>query len=199
MTVLTQRQIVVADLIGSFALSAASGTMAAGLAANSPIASFRWGGTNPSLALVRKIYMTAANAGTGFTAGTAEFDLFAARGFTVSDSTGNAATLTGNNGKLRTTYGATLTADFRVAATGTLTVGTRTLDATPLNRILLGIPATASIQLLNPGTLIWDERVGEQPLILANNEGFVIQATVPATGTWVFGVSVVLDEVTTYP
>jgi hypothetical protein len=40
--------------------------------------------------------------------------------------------------------------------------------------------------------------MGEQPLQLANNEGFVVQATVPATGTWTFSVQVCRDEVSAY-
>jgi hypothetical protein len=35
-------------------------------------------------------------------------------------------------------------------------------------------------------------------LLLAQNEGFVVRATVPATGTWQFGVTVVWTEVASY-
>ncbi len=197
---LTQRQITVGDVIGSYMMSVVSGTMAAGLAANSPIVSWRWGGGNPSAALVKKIVIDADNAGTAFAAGTAEFDLFVARGFSASDTGGTAATITGNNGKLRTQFPTTLLADFRAAGTATLTAGTRTLDATPLNRLIAGIPVTTvSYEIINPYTPIFDARVSEQPLICANNEGFVIQASVPATGTWSFSCAVYWDEVLAYP
>jgi hypothetical protein len=43
-----------------------------------------------------------------------------------------------------------------------------------------------------------DQRPGEHPLILAQNEGIVIQATVPATGTWQFGVKIDWTEITAY-
>jgi len=39
---------------------------------------------------------------------------------------------------------------------------------------------------------------GESPLVFAQNEGFVVRATVPATGTWQFGVTVAWTEVTAY-
>ena len=38
----------------------------------------------------------------------------------------------------------------------------------------------------------------ESPLVLAQNEGFVIRATVPATGTWQFGCTVTWTELTAY-
>jgi hypothetical protein len=173
-----------------------SGTMAAGLAANSPIASFRFGAA--AISLIRKIQISADNAGTGFAAGVATFDLFAARSFTASDTTGNAATITGNNGKLRTSYATTGISDFRASATATLTAGTRTLDTTPINSLTVPTPVTADISLLPPNTTLFDGRASEVPVILAQNEGFVIQATVPATGTFSFTVQACWDEMASF-
>jgi hypothetical protein len=45
---------------------------------------------------------------------------------------------------------------------------------------------------------MFDQRPGEHPLVLAQNEGFVIQATVPATGVWFFAVKVDWVEIATY-
>jgi hypothetical protein len=36
------------------------------------------------------------------------------------------------------------------------------------------------------------------PMVLAQNEGVVIRATVPATGTWGHGVTMAWSEVATY-
>jgi hypothetical protein len=36
---------------------------------------------------------------------------------------------------------------------------------------------------------------GSHPMLLAQNEGFMIRSTVPATGTWAFSVTVEWDEV----
>ena len=183
-------------VLGSYCMANKSGTMAAGLAASSPIFSYRYGGAN--LAIVRKVKFSAGDAGTAFAAGNFVFDLFAARGFTASDTGGAASTITGNNGKLRTSYATTAISDFRTATTATLTAGTRTLDASQLGSITSSDAATAGNPILTPSDYLLGQNVGEQPLQLATNEGFVVQATVPATGTWVFSVQVCWDEVTAF-
>ena len=184
------------NVSGSYCMSQVSGTMAAGLAANAPIVSWRYGGAN--LAILRKVIMSAQVGATGFAAGNAEFDVFAARSFTVSDTGGQAATLTGNNGKLRTVYGTTALSDFRTSTTATLTAGTRTLDATALNKVAIALPVTANIPILPAQTPVFDQRPMEQPATFATSEGFVIQATVPATGVWTFTVTVCWDEATSF-
>lgn len=183
--------------LGSYEVSEASGTMAAGLASASPIFSFRYGAAN--LAVIRSVYMSAGNAGTAFAAGVGVFRMFVARSFTVNDTGGTALTLTGNNGKMRTSMATTGLSDARIASTGTLTAGTRTLDTTPVGTIVVPLSTTASISMIAPGTKIFDAGASQEyPLVLAQNEGFVIQATVAATGTWSFAVNVEWDEVTSY-
>jgi hypothetical protein len=135
---------------------------------------------------------------TGFATGQMTFNLFAARTFSASDSGGTAGTLTGNNSKLRTSYATMGAADIRIASTSTLTAGTRTLDTDALSNIVVGIGATTTGQFVAPGTFILQTRAGEQPLICAQNEGFVVQATVPATGTWSFGVTTAWDELASF-
>jgi hypothetical protein len=47
--------------------------------------------------------------------------------------------------------------------------------------------------------VLFGEDIGpEHPVLLAQNEGFVVRATVPATGTWQFGITVAWAEVTAY-
>lgn len=184
-------------LLGSYAKALTTGTMAAGLAGASPVFSFRYTGTG--FAVIKRVTMSAGNAGTGFAAGVANFSLFAARTFTASDSGGTAATLTGNNAKLRTSFPTTGVGDIRIASTATLTAGTRTLDSDPLAAFEVGVPTTANASLASPGALLLDPKnAGDYPLVLANNEGFVIQATVPATGTWSGAVFVEWDEYSAY-
>lgn len=183
------------DLNGSYSMAAASGTMAAGLTAGAPIFSFRYGGSG--MAVIRKVILSAGNAGTGFAAGVSTFDLYAARAFTVSDTGGTAVAITTNNGKLRTAFATTGASSVRIAATGTLTAGTRTLDTTQLVSFTVGTVVTAGITLLAPTDLL-PKAAGEMQPIFATNEGFVIHATVPATGTWVFSVTVVWDEVSSF-
>src|SRR6266853_3826937 len=85
---------------GCFQLCSKSGIMAAGLAANSPIYSFRWASIQFN-AIVRRVRMQAWSLGTGFTAGLALFDMFVCRGWTVADTGGITDTLTVDNGNLR--------------------------------------------------------------------------------------------------
>ena len=184
-----------AAVTGSYCMSETSGTMAAALAANAPIGSWRYGGTG--YALLRKVTFGAQDSGTGFAAGVADFSIYGARSFTASDSGGNGATLTGNNGKLRTSFATTGLSDFRVSSTAALTAGTRTLDTTPLITDSNTVPTTANYQLF-PLTDIFRQNVGEQPAEFAQNEGFVMEATVPATGTWFFTLTVCWDEVSAY-
>jgi len=183
--------------LGSYEIAEVSGTMAAGLAGGSPIYSFRNSTTN--LYVVRSVYMSAGNAGTAFAAGVASFKMIVARTFSVSDSGGTAIAVTTNNGKMRTSHATSGLADARIASTGTLTAGTRTLDATAIGAILAPISTTASIVMIPANTKIFDAgQPNEYPLVLAQNEGFIITANVPATGTWSFAVNVEWDELSTY-
>ncbi len=182
-------------LLGSYCMGANSGTMAAGLAGGSPVFSFRYGAA--SLAIIRKVTAEADDITTAFVAGAAKFDMIAARSFTVSDTGGTSGTLTGNNGKLRTSFATTGISDFRVASTATLTAGTRTLDTQPLASVEFSVATSIDAGLL-PTTDIFKVGIGESPLVLAQNEGFVLQATVPGTGTWVFSVRVCWDEVSAF-
>lgn len=178
---------------GAYSKGMISGTMAAGLAANSPVYSFRYGGTG--LAVVKQIRISAANAGTGFAVGVGNFSLYFATAFTASDTGGTAGTLTNNNGDLRTAFPAMGVSDIRIASTATLTAGTRTLGTDALTNLMFPTSATASISLVSPA-VIYNIPPGDYPMVLTNNEGFVIQATVPATGTWTFTVTVDWEEYT---
>lgn len=185
----------VGGLLGSYAVSMTSGTMAAALAAASDIYAFRYTGTG--YAVVRKVSISAATL-TGFAAGTAQFNVFPARAFTAAEAGGTAATLTGNNGKLRTSF-ATTASTIRAASTAALTPGTYTLDTQAWGTSNVATPTTSNVQLLANTDIISPTNFGANyPVALANNEGFVVQATVPATGTWNFVVTVWYDEFSAY-
>lgn len=185
-----------AAVTGAYRMGMVSGTIAAGMSASSPVWAMRYAGVN--FALVRKINISAANAGTAFTAGVASFQLFAARSYTINATGGTAATLTGNNGKLRTSFGANNLGDLRIAATGAITAGTWVADAQPLRNLTAGVVATAGAQIIAPTVMFQRDAGDEFPLILAQNEGLFIAATVPATGTWVLSVDVQWDEVVSF-
>jgi hypothetical protein len=168
-----------------------SGTIAAGLAANSPVFSLRY--TGSGVAVIRRVSVSVAEL-TGSAGGLASLQMFSARAFTASDSAGTAGTLTGNNGKLRTSLATTGVGSIQIATTGTLTAGTRTLDTDPMAGLVASLTTTANTGLLNQSVLYEPSKAGDYPLELANNEGFVIQMTVPATGTEVLQVRVDWEE-----
>lgn len=184
--------------LGSYAVNVPSGTMAAGLAAAAPVFSFRWGAAN-TVALVRNVAVAMMSLGIGFTAGYALLELMIARAFTGSDSAGTPVVLTGNNAKKRTSFATSALTDMRISNTVTLTAGTRTLDANAFAAIMFGIDATINKVFL-PTTSIAAPNVasGVWPIVLAQNEGFIVRATVPATGTWQLQVACEWDELSAF-
>lgn len=204
------------DVLGSYALEATSGSMSAGLAGGSTIFSCRWGDATRQM-LVRRVAIDARVLGTAFTAGATLFDLVVARSFTASDSAQTSILPTGNSQKRKTSFGTTLITDLRIANTGAITVGTRTLDTLALRNIrghvsatmtsgpLVsaggGAPMTAvggaavSTYVALPVNFFEPDYSGEWPLVLVQNEGFIIRATVPATGVWDFSITMEWQEV----
>lgn len=101
--------------------------------------------------------------------------------------------------------GSTLIAasDIGISSTAALTAGTKTLETVALSTLVAAGPITASLngQIIVPDTILWQAEVsdGEHPLVLAQNEGFVIRSiAVPATGTWTAAITVDWAEVTAY-
>lgn len=179
---------------GSFSVGTPGGVEAAGAAANSPIFTFRSAAAAGPNCLIRRVMLSAIGLGTSFTAGSGLFQLFVCRSFTVSDTGGTALTMTTNNGKRRTSFATSAAQDIRYSTTGVLTAGTRTTDATPISSVFGVCSNTASVVILPPTELLRPYDC-DWPLVLAPNEGFTIQATVAATGTWSAAVTVDWDEV----
>jgi len=96
---------------------------------------------------------------------------------------------------------------MRGSATATLSAGTRTLDTLAMSTIFGSVHATSTNYMMVPsnhptvtGTLVantstsgsrgidlwYPEGPMSWPLVLVQNEGFIIRATVPGTGTWRF-------------
>lgn len=184
--------------LGAYLLATDNGTtvMSAALAANSPIFSFRWGNSNVCVLNSIKIGMTTT---TAFAAGRIAMQAFFARTFTASDTNGTALTLTGNNCKKRTSFGTTLLTDARISATATLAAGTRTLDTQPFGELLAETIVASANTVWSPNTAIYVRDTADAyPIVFAQNEGFVIQASVPGTGTWFFSVQVDWLEIASY-
>lgn len=182
--------------LGIYQISMQTGTMAAGLAANAEIFQFRWTDAT-RLALVTQVRFDGLGSIAAFAAGFAGFQVNIARSWTVDGSGGTAATITGNNQKLRTSMGTTLLGAARIASTAALTAGTKTLDSQGCGGFVGGLTAVAGAGL-QQANLLDNETTNEHPIVLAQNEGLVVRATVPATGTWTGGVTIKWIEVAAY-
>jgi hypothetical protein len=181
------------DCLGSFGICSKSGVMTGGLAANSPIYAFRWPSATAN-AILKRVRLSAWGLGTAFAAGIATFDLFRATAWTVSDTGGVVDTISLQQGKMRTSLGSTLLSEIRHSSTAALTAGTRSLDVQPQDTLNIGV-GTVAYTAIFTRSVLFDRAQGEYPLVFASNEGFVIQATVPATGTWSFAITSEWDEV----
>ena len=187
--------------LGYYREAVVSGAIAATLAAGSTLLSFRWTDAT-RLALIQSVRVSGMITGAVTTGVPFDLALFIARGFTANDTGGTAVLPTATGQKLRTSMGGSLVGDLRVATTGTLTPGTRSLDAQPLDRIqgftgtALGTsPFGAGLQ-----PLYLRENSDEHPIVLAQNEGFVVQNPLagPATGTLTLLFRVEWGEVAKY-
>lgn len=192
----------IADSGGIYKLAGNSGIMAANIGLAAPIWSFRWGSPT-KYALVKRVTLSAGNNTVAFVAGIVLFNLFIARGFTASD-TGGASLVTSGSNELRTSMAASQLAtngDCRMSTTAALTAGTRAIDGDPIAAIACGVGAVAGFPMV-PLTDFFDFRPGEYPLVLAQNEGLVIQVggvQIAQTGTWKFSVKIDWTEKASYP
>lgn len=190
--------------LGFYRVSSVSGTMAAALAANSEIFQFRWPDAT-KLAIVTRIAISAGANVAATAAALCSFRVTAARSWSVAGSGGTRLTMTGNNQKLRTSMGTSLVNDIGIATTGALTAGTKTLDAQDVGGVSFGIGTGAITTALNLNIIPMTELLNidasnDHPLVLAQNEGFVIRSGIifPATMTWAFTVNISWAEVTAY-
>lgn len=190
--------------LGAYMVSATSGTIAAGLAGNSEVFQFRWPDAT-NLALVHKVVVNAGGNAAATAAGLFSMRLAVARSWTVAGSGGTRLTMTGNNAKLRTSYGTSLVNDIGIATTGALTAGTKTLDTQDVGTVATGI-ITGAITVaptfpIFSNSILFDSSENlNHPLIFAQNEGFVIRigAAAPTGLTWHFSVDVMWQEVPSY-
>lgn len=185
--------------LGNYKISLLSGTMAAGLAANAEIFQARWTDAT-RFCIIDSVELDGlSGSATAFAAGFGKVDLLVARSWSADGSGGTAATITGNNQKMRTAMGTTLFGAIRASSTAALTAGTKTLDTQAIGQISLAFGTVVSVQYINR-TPLHDMAAGPiaHPIVLATNEGLAARATVPATGTWQFGMTMGWTEVAAY-
>lgn len=199
---------------GSYRVALRSGTIAAQLAANGLIYSFRWGDAT-LLAVIHRI-RAQLFANIAFTAAFNDMSLraYITRSYTASDSSGGgsptAATLTGNNGKKRTSHATSKIAtngDLRILGTAVISGGSGTDDTDPFLHSQVGKPnvvnVAAGTEYLAPQPIVtmeYEPDIGDgvYPHVFAQNEGFRIRngpVIWPAAGTGILVVTVDWSEV----
>ena len=198
--------------LGHYAVSARTGSIAAGMAANGQIFHARWTDAT-RFAVIYEIWIDEFDNTTAFTAGRFQFALDRARSWTADGSGGTALTLTGDNAQMRTDMGASLFGAIRIATTAALGAGTSTFDANPIKTIGGRVGAIANKHIIPQSPVVTTQEVASgigvplfvltdggmrHPIVLAQNEGIAIRGTVPATGVWSATVSMYWAEVTAY-
>lgn len=184
--------------LGAFRLSGLSGTMAAGLAADSEVFQFRWTDSTRVCVITSIIWDGLSGSATAFAAGFGKVDLLVARSWTADGSGGTILTPTGNNQKMRSTMNTSLVGGSRISSTAALSAGTKILDTRAVGQYSAAFGTATSTQWMPQVDLFHVDPGGECPIILTQNEGIVVRATVPATGTWQFGVTICWAEVASY-
>lgn len=196
---------------GAYRLAMQSGIMAASLAANAEIYQFRYVTGASRVCLIHGVSISAAVLtlpAISTTVLTGPFQVVGtiARGWTVAGSGGTRASLAGNNSKLRTGHTTSEVNDAGISSTAALTAGTKTLDTSNFasvvgnaGGVLTAVGVVGSAQFIPTKNLLGEFIAGMAfPMILANQEGFVLRngaTAFPATLTWNFSVEVIWSEV----
>jgi hypothetical protein len=180
------------DVTGAYRAAAVNSTgVAAGAGADSEVFAFR----NPSTtktAIVKRIQFWMHTGATGFTAGVANFYAKVARSFTAAPTNGTTITLATNNCKLATGH-ETAACALYINDDSVLTSGTETADSTAF--AMAAVACTNGTMTLHAnGVVLYEPKEGAVPLTLKQDEGFIIYATVPATGVWFHTVVVEWEE-----
>lgn len=186
----------------AFCLAGASGAIAAGLAGGADVFQLRnniGSAIAPRRIRILKVSINAAVGATGFTAGAALFSLFKATAYTADGSGGTTLTPSSGSNRLRTkNQNVSLLqtgGSMRIINTAALTAGTRTLDAQAMGNIVAPAGAAGTLMVADIPLYADYTSIYGIPFVLDFQEGFVIQATVPATGVWQLGVNVSWCEV----
>lgn len=190
----------------AYRLAAFTGTIAAATAANTEIFQFRFVAGTKTFAIVRKIMFDGIGiVAVGTALGPLGFMVKPARGWSVAGSGGTRIANTGDNMQMETALANSQVADIGIATTAALTAGTKTVDANAIGQAIGGTLTGAVTTSQSQGSPIvpqalLDASAGGMPLVLANQEGFVIHTTHvgPAALTYTAGFTVDWIEVTNY-
>lgn len=186
--------------LGHYSAVLTTGTIGAGMAGLGELVQMRWPSTTRFCAIQEVTVLEFWNVATAWTAGRFLFDVIKSTGWTVDGTGGGAVAVATPQLKMRTSMGATLfSTGFRLATTAALGAGTKTLLTLPFGATYGMVDAVAAkyhipqsnvVATLSPasgdGIKLFkvDLASGEHPMLLVQDEGISIRATVPATGTW---------------
>lgn len=183
-----------------------TGTIAAATGAGAELLQFRFVSGTKTYALVYKVQFTGMGiVAVATAAGPLGFEHVPARSWTVAGSGGTRIATTGDNLQTETALPVSQVNDLGISTTAGLTAGTKTLDANAQGNIISGIGTGAvtiygGTSVVPAGMLLDADGEGQQPLVLANQEGFVVRTTHvgPAGLTYVAGFKIVWVEVTAF-
>lgn len=182
------------ELLGAYSLGITSGALTT-VAAGGTVFSFRWAPpTTTQLCMVRRVEIGFSTITAFGTAQSLQYSMQVARQWTASDTGGTAALFTQTNtAKLRTTMPTSAFAgggQIMIATTAANTAGTRTLDTQAMAFTQGASTAIATVMSQQP---IFLHQPGDYPLILANNEGFIINNVTVMGATGVINLTVTVD------
>lgn len=182
-----------------------TGTIGAALAANSELLQFRFVSGTKTFALVTKVMFDGLGiVAVATAAGPLGFHLTPARAWTAAGSGGTRIAQTGDNLQMETGLPNSQVNDLGIATTGALTAGTKTLDANSIGQAIGGV-GTAAVTAYGPSSIVAPQSLLDtmgtlMPLVLANQEGFVIRTTHagPTALTYACGFTITWCEVTAF-
>ena len=182
-----------------------TGTIGAALAANSEVFQFRFLSGTKTWCLVEKVIFDGLGIiAVATAAGPLGFQMVPARAWTAAGSGGTRIAVSGDNLQMETAIANSQVNDIGIATTGALTAGTKTLDANAIGQALGGV-GTAAVTAYGPSSIVTPQPLfnmeqASQPLVLANQEGFVIRTSHagPTALTYVAGFTVQWREVAAF-
>lgn len=189
-------------VFGHYQYAGQTGAVGAGAGADSEVFQFWWTNTL-RIANIYSVKVTGLRATTAFAAGVLDLKLTRATAWTVAGTGGTALTLVSPSFELRQAQmGVTGATEIRIATTAALGAGTKTLDTYDLGQITAhssggvgsATPIIGALYLPTLDLFTCDVGGGEHPLTLEAGDGFVVRATVPATGVWNLGLVVKWSE-----
>lgn len=183
------------EVINWNSIAGSSGALT-GVAAAGAVFSFRNTGAN--LLMVRRVQLDFGVTTAFTTAQALAYSMFLASGFSASDTGGTALYTAGQNKHRSGMTNITSAPDIRVASTAALGAGTRTLNTAAMGAVVGA--ATAVGAAMSPA-LLFSHDASDYPLLIAQNEGFVITNDIAMGSTGVIRLQATVEfaEVLAYP